>query len=86
MSIYNFSTLNTTLPHNLIKEKLTGLIEQTFNKEGSLYSACNEKRAFSLLNSLNYLNCGHVRKFVMLSIIFLTIYLYDFAQNCKDKL
>ena len=37
LSTYDFSTLHTTLPHNLIKEKLTGLIEQTFNREGSLY-------------------------------------------------
>ena len=43
---YNFSTLYTTLPHNLIKEKLTELIEQTFNREGSLYLACNDKNAF----------------------------------------
>ena len=46
MSTYNFSTLYTTLPHNLIKEKLTELIEQTFNREGSLYLACNDKNAF----------------------------------------
>ena len=31
LSTYDFSTLYTTLPHNLIKEKLTELIEQTFN-------------------------------------------------------
>ena len=37
LSTYDFSTLYTTLPHNLIKEKLTELIEQTFNREGSLY-------------------------------------------------
>ena len=43
---YDFSTLYTTLPHNLIKEKLTELIEQTFNREGSLYLACNDKNAF----------------------------------------
>ena len=30
LSTYDFSTLYTTLPHNLIKEKLTELIEQTF--------------------------------------------------------
>ena len=35
-----------TLPHNLIKEKLTKLIEQLFNREGSLYLACNDKNAF----------------------------------------
>ena len=43
---YDFSTLYTTLPHNLIKEKLTELIEQTFNRECSLYLACNDKNAF----------------------------------------
>ena len=31
---------------NLIKEKLTELIEQTCNREGSLYLACNERNAF----------------------------------------
>ena len=28
------------------KEKLTELIEQTFNREGSLYLACNDKNDF----------------------------------------
>ena len=37
---------NITLPHILIKEKLTELIEQTFNRDGSLYLACNDKNAF----------------------------------------
>ena len=46
LSTYDFSTLYTTLPHNLIKEKLTELIEQVFNREGSLYLACNDKNAF----------------------------------------
>ena len=47
MSTYDFSTLYTTLPHNLIKEKLLDLIEQTFyKKEGELYLACNDKKAF----------------------------------------
>ena len=34
------------MPHNLIKDKLTELIEQTFNRKGSLYLACNDKNAF----------------------------------------
>ena len=34
LSTYDFSTLYTTLPHDLIKDKLTELIEQTFNREG----------------------------------------------------
>ena len=47
LSTYDFSTLYTTLPHNLIKDKLLDLIEQTFNKkERKLYLACNDEKAF----------------------------------------
>ena len=50
LSTYDFSTLYTTLPHNLIKEKLLDLIEWTFKRalknSGSLYLACNDRKAF----------------------------------------
>ena len=47
LSTYDFSTLYTTLPHNLIKKKLLDLIERTFyKKEGKLYLAFNDKKAF----------------------------------------
>ena len=46
LSTYDFSTLYTTLPHNLIKEKIINLIEWTFKKEGLPYIACNERQAF----------------------------------------
>ena len=36
----DFSTLYTTLPHNLIKDKPVDLIERIFQREGSLYIAC----------------------------------------------
>ena len=42
LSTYDFSTLYTTLPDNLIKEKLINLIEWTFEREGSSYIACND--------------------------------------------
>ena len=45
-STCDYSTLYTTLPHNLIKEKLNNLIELTFHREGSLYLACNGRNAF----------------------------------------
>ena len=45
LSTYDVSALYTSLPHNLIKEKLTELIEQTFNTEGSLYLACKDRNA-----------------------------------------
>ena len=43
MSTYDFSILHALII-NLIKENLTELIEQTFNRESSLYLASNEKR------------------------------------------
>ena len=51
LSTYDFSTLYTTLPHNLIQEKLLYLIEHAYKKfyknEGTLYlAACNDKIAF----------------------------------------
>ena len=46
LSTYDFSTLCTTLPHNLIKDKLINLIEWTFKREGSSCIACNERQAF----------------------------------------
>ena len=46
MSTDDFSTLYTTLPHNLIKDKLIDLIERTFQREGSPYLACNDRNAF----------------------------------------
>ena len=35
-STYDFSTLYTILPHNLVKDKLVDLIERTFQREASL--------------------------------------------------
>ena len=46
ISTYDFSTLYTTLPHNLIRNQLVDLIENTFRREEVLYFACNEERAF----------------------------------------
>ena len=46
LSTYDFSTLYTTLPHNLIKDKLIDLIESTFQREGSPYLACSDRNAF----------------------------------------
>ena len=43
---YDFSTLYTTSPHNLIKDKLNDLIERIFQREGSPYLACNDRNAF----------------------------------------
>ena len=46
---YDFSTLYTTLPDNLIKDKLIDLIERTFQREGSPYLAYYDRNAFFTL-------------------------------------
>ena len=46
LSAHDFSTLYTSLPHNLIKDKLVDLIERTFQREDSLYIACNDRNTF----------------------------------------
>ena len=68
--IYDISTLYTTLPHNLIKEKLLNLIERdgpskrpSIN-EGTLYLACNAKKAFLLLQTKEGINFVLVRMYV----------------------
>ena len=45
MFTYDFPTLYTILPHNLIKDKFIDLIERTFRREGSPYLACNDRNA-----------------------------------------
>ena len=58
------------LTQNIIKEKQTELIEETFNRECSLYFVCKETTLFILfLNSIKVIIFGHVRMFVTLTII-----------------
>ena len=61
MSAYDVSTLYTTLPHNLIKEKLLDSIERSFyKKEGNLYLACNDTKSF-------FTSADHYRGYHLLS-------------------
>ena len=56
LSTYDFSTLYTTLPLNLIKDKLVDLIEKIFQREGSFYIACNDRHAFVTSDAVKYHN------------------------------
>ena len=65
LSTYDFSTLYTTLPHNLIKDKLIDLIESTFQREGFPYLACSDRNAFLLQRNLKNIMHGRVKMYVM---------------------
>ena len=63
LSTYDFSTLYTTLPHHLIKDKRIDLINRTFIRENTQYLACNEECAFStsdVYNNHNLWSCQKV--------------------------
>ena len=56
ISTYDFSSLYTMLPHNLIRNYVFDLIDYTLRREEVLYLACDEERAFSLPKNIkNYL-------------------------------
>ena len=59
-----FSTLYTTLPHNLIKDKLIDLIEKTFQREGSPYLAFNDRNAFLTLENPKKISCMVISKYM----------------------
>ena len=63
LSTYDFSTLYTTLPRHLIKDKLIDLINRTFIRENTQYLACNEECAFftsDVYNNHNLWSCQKV--------------------------
>ena len=62
LSTYDFSTLYTTLPQNLIKDKLVDLIESTFQREGSLYIACHDRNAFFTSDAVRNYNLWSCQK------------------------
>ena len=91
LSTYDFSTLYSTLPHNLIKEKLLDLIEWTFKRAlknyGSLYLACNDRKAFfSLPPTKVGIHFGHVRMCATPYPISLIIFILDLGPSYTDKL
>ena len=57
-----FLLFNTTLPHNLIKDKLIGLIERTFQRQGSDL-ACHDRNAFFTSEKAKNIMHGHVKMY-----------------------
>ena len=85
-----FSTFNTTLPHNLIKEKLVDLIERASTKfyknEGTLYFACKDRKAFFTSTDHRGLHFGLVRMYVTHYRIFWIIFTSNLVISYTDKL
>ena len=70
LSTFDFSTLNTTLPNNLIKDNLKDFIERGFQRGGSFFIAWIYRHAFSPLLQLEIIIYGLVKKCVKFSPFF----------------
>ena len=88
LSIYDFSTLYTTLPHNLIKEKLLGLIERTFYKRKVSYSllVMIRKRYSRRQTIIVDITFGLVRMYVTPYRFSWTIFILGLVLSYTDKL
>ena len=80
-----FSTLYTTLPHNLIKDKLIDLIERTFQREGSPYLACNDRNAFFTSEKPKKYHAWSCQNVCDALTFFWTTFLFDLAPSSIDK-
>ena len=81
-----FSTLYTTLPYHLIKDKLIDLINQTFVRENTQYLACNEECAFFTSDIYNNHNLWSCQKVCDALVYLLDNILLDLELNFKGKL
>ena len=86
LSTYDFSTLYTTLPRHLIKDKLIDLINRTFIRENTQYLACNKECAFFTSDVYNNHNLWSCQKSVMPLFIFWITFLLDLELNFIGKL
>ena len=62
ISTYDLSSLYIALPHNLIRNQLVDLIENTFRREEVFYLACNEECAFFASEEHKNIFYGLVKK------------------------
>ena len=85
ISCYDFSTLYTTLPHNLIKEKLSLLIKNTYKSIGCKYIACTDSTAFLPLILIAKNLFGLVMNFVKHLYFYLIIYLLNLRMPFLHK-
>ena len=86
MSTYDFSTLYTTLPHHLIKDKLIDLINRTFIRENTPYLACNEECAFFTSDVYNNHNLWSCQKVCDALVYLVDNILLDLELNFIGKL
>ena len=88
LSTYDFSTLYTTLPHNLIKEKLLDWIDSKRSSKIKVrfILPVTIRKRFSPLQTIEDINVGLVRTYVTPYRISWMIFTSDLVISYTDKL
>ena len=88
LGLMALNSLYTTLPHNLIKEKLLDSIERTFyKKKGKQYPLVMIRKRISLLQTIiEDITLGLVRMYVTPNCSSWTIFILGLALSYTDKL
>ena len=66
VSSFDFSTLHTSLPHDLIKAKVLFLVNWCFNKESKSYLCTSLKARFLATRNMTRIDVGLARNYVKL--------------------
>ena len=61
VSSFDFSTLYTALPHDLIKAKVLSLVNWCFNRESKTYLCTSDKAGFLATRNMTHINVGLAR-------------------------
>ena len=66
VSSFDFSTLYTSLPHDLIKAKVLSLVNWCFTRESKTYLCTSDKAGFLATRNMTRINVGLARSYVKL--------------------
>ena len=66
VSSFDFSTIYTSLPHDLIKAKLSSLVNWCFNRESKRTSVLQFRQVFLATRNMTRINVGLARSYVKL--------------------
>ena len=66
LNSFDFSTLYTSLPHDLIKAKVLSLVNWCFNRESKTYLCTSVKAGFLVTRNMTRINVGLARSYVKL--------------------
>ena len=85
VSSFDFSTLNTSLPHDLIKAKVLSLVKWCFDRESKTYLCTSAKAGFSPTRNMTRMQVGLALSYVKLLLSSWKIYMCNLIALYTNK-